>query len=210
MPWATPRGTQPAREVRLLPGFVVPSIHKTYTLQPCIKDLQILLLCKKTSCFQLVCVHVSRQDGTLSINPSPSWPGCHWAPAHTTFLSLSLTGFALQHSGFIYFKTGIDLSLLVQMLISSERTHGCSPEPCSPHGEQEQKMRWKYWAKVTSVWPLSKKTPQIKWLEKQQHPAGQVNSAMGDSYSCLGLRLCMLFQPDPSALSCFKSQQKMV
>lgn len=54
------------------------------------------------------------------------------------------------------------------MLISSERTHGCSPEPCSPHGEREQKMRWKYKAKVTSVWPLSKKTPQIKWLGKQQ------------------------------------------
>lgn len=94
---------------------------------------------RKTSVCSWICLHVSRQDPILSTNPSPSQPGCHWVLAHTTFLSHSLTRFALQHLGFIYFKTGIDLSLLVQMLISSERTHGCSPEPCSPHESENRK-----------------------------------------------------------------------
>lgn len=39
------------------------------------------------------------------------------------------------------FKTAIDLSLLVQMLISSERTHGCSPEPTwRARAENEMKV----------------------------------------------------------------------
>lgn len=67
------QSTQPAREVQLLPGFVVPSIHKTDMLNFFIKDLQIFLLCKKNFCLQLD-LSPCQQTGPHPVHQSLSKP----------------------------------------------------------------------------------------------------------------------------------------